>query len=62
MRKFNVFIGDDKVDMKAVESSPIIIVSPQRSDQGYKLGYHKAAKMTEIAIRAEIGGVTGLAE
>ena len=62
MRTFSFFIGDDKVDMKAVESSPIIIVSPQRSDQGYKLGYHKAAKMTEIATWAEIWGVTELAE
>jgi len=34
----------------------------QRIEQGYKLGYHKAAKMAEIATRAEIWGVTGLAE
>jgi len=30
--------------------------------QDYKLGYHKAAKMAEIATWAEIWGVTGLAE
>ena len=34
----------------------------QRIEQGYKLGYHKAAKMAEIATWAEIWGVTGLAE
>jgi nickel-dependent lactate racemase len=34
----------------------------KRIDQGYKLGYHKAAKMAEIATWAEIWGVTGLAE
>ena len=62
MRIFNFFTRDDKVDMKTSESSPIIIVSPQRISQGYKLGYHKAAKMAEIAIRAEIWGVTGLAK
>jgi len=33
----------------------------QRIGQGYKLGYHKAAKMAEIATWAEIWGVTGLA-
>ncbi len=32
----------------------------QRLEQGYKLGYHKAAKMAEIATWAEIWGVTGL--
>jgi len=32
----------------------------QRIKQGYKLGYHKAAKMAEIATWAEIWGVTGL--
>ncbi|MFC1932360.1 nickel-dependent lactate racemase [Chloroflexota bacterium] len=30
--------------------------------QGYKLGYHKAAKMVEIAAWAEIWGVTGLSD
>jgi nickel-dependent lactate racemase len=34
----------------------------QKIEQGYKLGYHKAAKMAEIATWAEIWGVTGLAE
>jgi len=34
----------------------------KRIEQGYKLGYHKAAKMAEIATWAEIWGVTGLAE
>jgi nickel-dependent lactate racemase len=34
----------------------------QRIEQGYKLGYHKAAKMAEIATWADIWGVTGLAE
>ncbi len=34
----------------------------KRIGQGYKLGYHKAAKMAEIATWAEIWGVTGLAE
>jgi nickel-dependent lactate racemase len=34
----------------------------QRIEQGYKLGYHKAAKMAEIATWAEIWGVTGLVE
>ena len=33
----------------------------QKIEQGYKLGYHKAAKMAEIATWAEIWGVTGLA-
>jgi len=33
----------------------------QKIEQGYKLGYHKAAKMAEIATWAEICGVTGLA-
>ena len=32
----------------------------QRIKQGYKLGYHKAAKMAELATWAEIWGVTGL--
>lgn len=32
----------------------------QRIGQGYRLGYHKAAKMAEIATWAEIWGVTGL--
>jgi lactate racemase len=32
----------------------------RRIEQGYKLGYHKAAKMAEIATWAEIWGVTGL--
>jgi len=32
----------------------------QRIEQGYKLGYHKAAKMAEIVTWAEIWGVTGL--
>ncbi len=32
----------------------------QRIGQGYKLGYHKAAKMAEIATWAAIWGVTGL--
>ncbi len=44
------------MNMKAVESSPIIIVSPQGIGQGYKLGYHKAAKMAEIATWVEIWG------
>ncbi len=34
----------------------------KRIEQGYKLGYHKAAKMAEIATWAEIWGVTGLAK
>jgi nickel-dependent lactate racemase len=34
----------------------------KRIEQGYKLGYHKAAKMAEIATWAEIWGVTGLAD
>ena len=34
----------------------------QRIEQGYKLGYHKAAKMAEIATWAEIWGVTGLVD
>jgi nickel-dependent lactate racemase len=34
----------------------------QKIEQGYKLGYHKAAKMAEIATWAEIWGVTGLAD
>jgi len=34
----------------------------QRIEQGYKLGYHKAAKMAEIATWADIWGVTGLAD
>ncbi len=34
----------------------------KKIEQGYKLGYHKAAKMAEIATWAEIWGVTGLAE
>ncbi len=34
----------------------------KRIDQGYKLGYHKAAKMAEIATWAEIWGITGLAD
>ncbi len=42
------------MSMKAVESSPIIIVSPQRIEQDYKLDYHKAAKVTEIVTWAEI--------
>jgi lactate racemase len=33
-----------------------------RIEQGYKLGYHKAAKMAEIATWAEIWGVTGLGQ
>ncbi len=33
----------------------------EKIEQGYKLGYHKAAKMAEIATWAEIWGVTGLA-
>ncbi len=33
-----------------------------RIAQGYKLGYHKAAKIAEIATWAEIWGVTGLVE
>ena len=37
-------------------------VALQRIEQGYKLGYHKAAKMAEIATWAEIWGVTGLAD
>ena len=32
----------------------------ERIEQGYKLGYHKAAKMAEIATWAEIWGVTDL--
>jgi nickel-dependent lactate racemase len=32
----------------------------QKIEQGYKLGYHKAAKMAEIATWAEIWGITGL--
>jgi lactate racemase len=32
----------------------------QKIGQGYRLGYHKAAKMAEIATWAEIWGVTGL--
>lgn len=31
-------------------------------DKGYKLGYHKAAKMAEIATWAEMWGVTGLTD
>jgi len=34
----------------------------QKIEQGYRLGYHKAAKMAEIATWAEIWGVTGLAD
>jgi nickel-dependent lactate racemase len=34
----------------------------KRIEQSYKLGYHKAAKMAEIATRAQIWGVTGLAD
>jgi nickel-dependent lactate racemase len=34
----------------------------QKIERAYKLGYHKAAKMAEIATRAEIWGVTGLAD
>jgi len=34
----------------------------QTIEQGYKMGYHKAAKMAEVASWAEIWGVTGLAE
>jgi len=34
----------------------------QRIEQAYKLGYHKAAKIAEIATWAEIWGVTGIAE
>jgi nickel-dependent lactate racemase len=34
----------------------------QRIKRKYKLGYHKAAKMAEIATWAEIWGVTGLAD
>ncbi|MFP3898672.1 MAG: nickel-dependent lactate racemase [Dehalococcoidia bacterium] len=34
----------------------------RRIEQGYKLGYHKAAKMAEIATWAHIWGVTGLTE
>jgi nickel-dependent lactate racemase len=34
----------------------------QKIEQGYKLGYHKAAKMAEIATWAEIWGITGLAD
>jgi len=34
----------------------------QKIEQGYKLGYHKAAKMAEIATWAEIWGVTGLTD
>ena len=37
-------------------------VALQRIEQGYKLGYHKAAKMAEIVTWAEIWGVTGLAD
>ena len=32
----------------------------ERIEQGYELGYHKAAKMAELATWAEIWGVTGL--
>ena len=35
-------------------------VALQRIEQSYKLGYHKAAKMAEIATWAEIWGITGL--
>jgi len=34
----------------------------QTIEQAYKLGYHKAAKIAEIATWAEIWGVTGIAE
>jgi nickel-dependent lactate racemase len=34
----------------------------QRIKRDYKLGYHKAAKMAEIATWAEIWGVTGIAD
>ncbi len=34
----------------------------QQIDKGYKLGYHKAAKMAEIATWAQMWGVTGLAD
>ena len=34
----------------------------ERIERGYELGYHKAAKMAELATRAEIWGVTGLSD
>jgi nickel-dependent lactate racemase len=43
-----------------LSSSETPQVALQRIEQGYKLGYHKAAKMAEIATWAEIWGVTGL--
>jgi nickel-dependent lactate racemase len=43
-----------------LSSSETPQVALQSIEQGYKLGYHKAAKMAEIATWAEIWGVTGL--
>ena len=52
-------IGDEAYfDLLAGSRTPQEVL--QIINQGYKLGYHKAAKMAEIAAWAEIWGVTGL--
>ena len=54
-------IGEEAYfDLLASSRTPEEALS--RIEQGYKLGYHKAAKMAEIATWAHIWGVTGLTE
>ncbi len=52
----------DRAFFELLASCPTPKEALDTIDQGYKLGYHKAAKMAEIALWAEMWGVTDLAD
>jgi len=52
----------DRVFFDLLSSSPTPQEALRQIGKGYKLGYHKAAKMAEIATWAQMWGVTGLAD
>jgi len=53
-------IGREDAYFSLLASSRTPREALERIEQGYELGYHKAAKMAELATWAEIWGVTGL--